>query len=67
MILVLLVRVPLILYLRLVAGQVNLVETTRKFLWERDKYWQARLFTVTHGLNSINNGMQSTEEDIVIV
>ena len=23
-------------------------------LWEREKYWQAQLFTLTHGLNSPN-------------
>ena len=23
-------------------------------LWERKKYWQAQLFTLTHGLNSPN-------------
>ena len=25
-----------------------------KILWESGKYWQAQLFTLTHGLNSIN-------------
>ena len=23
-------------------------------LWERVKYWQAQLFTLTHGLNNMN-------------
>ena len=26
-------------------------EDADKVLWEREKYWQARLFTLTHGLN----------------
>ena len=25
-----------------------------KFLWEREKYWQAQLFTSRHGLNNPN-------------
>ena len=25
-----------------------------KVFWERDKYWQAQLFTLTHGLNIMN-------------
>ena len=25
-----------------------------KVLWEREKYWQAQLFTLTHGLNNMN-------------
>ena len=25
-------------------------EDTDKVLWEREKYWQAQLFTLTHGL-----------------
>ena len=25
-----------------------------KFLWEREKYWQAQLFTLSHGLNNPN-------------
>ena len=27
---------------------------TVKVLWEREKYWQAQLFTLTHGLNNMN-------------
>ena len=27
---------------------------TDKILWEKEKYWQAQLFTLTHGLNSIS-------------
>ena len=33
-------------------------------LWEREKYWQAQLFTLTHGLNSPNNGTLKTDEVI---
>ena len=29
-------------------------EDIDKILWEREKYWKAQLFTLTHGLNSIN-------------
>ena len=29
-------------------------EDIDKILWEREKYWQAQLFTLTHGLNSIS-------------
>ena len=29
-------------------------EDIDKMLWEREKYWQAQLLTLTHGLNSIN-------------
>ena len=29
-------------------------ENIDKILCEREKYWQAQLFTLTHGLNSIN-------------
>ena len=25
-----------------------------KVLWEREKYWQVQLFTLTHGLNNMN-------------
>ena len=25
-----------------------------KVLWEKEKYWQAQLFTLTHGLNNMN-------------
>ena len=25
------------------------------FLWEREKYWQAQLFTLTHGMNSLDD------------
>ena len=25
-----------------------------KVLWEREKYWEAQLFTLTHGINSMN-------------
>ena len=25
-----------------------------KILWEREKYWQAQLFTLSHGLNNLN-------------
>ena len=25
-----------------------------KVLWEREKYWQAQLFNLTHGLNNMN-------------
>ena len=25
-----------------------------KVLWEREKYWQAQLFTLSHGLNNPN-------------
>ena len=25
-----------------------------KILWEKEKYWQTQFFTLTHGLNSIN-------------
>ena len=30
------------------------VEDVDKVLWERGKYWQAQLFTLTHGLNNMN-------------
>ena len=33
-------------------------------LWEREKYWQAQPFTLTHGLNSPNDGTLKTEEVI---
>ena len=29
-------------------------ENADKVLWEREKYWQAQLFTFTHGLNNMN-------------
>ena len=29
-------------------------EDPDKVLWEREKYWQAQLFTLTHGLNNMN-------------
>ena len=29
-------------------------ENADKVLWKREKNWQAQLFTLTHGLNSIN-------------
>ena len=29
-------------------------EDADKVLWEREKYWQAQLFTLKHGLNNIN-------------
>ena len=29
-------------------------EDADKILWEREKYWQAQLFTLTHGLNNRN-------------
>ena len=29
-------------------------EDAGKVLWEREKYWQAQLFTLTHGLNNMN-------------
>ena len=29
-------------------------EDIDKILWETEKYWQAQLFTLTDGLNSIN-------------
>ena len=29
-------------------------EDIDKILWKREKYWQVQLFTLTHGLNSIN-------------
>ena len=25
-----------------------------KVLWEREKYWQVQFFTLTHGLNNMN-------------
>ena len=25
------------------------------YLWKREKYWQAQLFTLTHGMNSLND------------
>ena len=28
-------------------------EDADKVLWEREKYWQAQLFTLTHGLNNM--------------
>ena len=37
-------------------------EYADKVLWEREKYWQAQLFTLTHGLNM--NGMHLIDEDI---
>ena len=33
---------------------VNNSKNIDKMLWEREKYWQAELFTITHGLNSPN-------------
>ena len=33
---------------------VNNSKNIDKMLWEREKYWQAQLFTLTHGLNSPN-------------
>ena len=33
---------------------VNNSKNTDKMLWEREKHWQAQLFTLTHGLNSPN-------------
>ena len=27
----------------------------KEVLWYRERYWQSQLFTVTHGMNSINN------------
>ena len=29
-------------------------ENAEKVLWEREKYWQGQLFTLTHGLNIMN-------------
>ena len=29
-------------------------EDADKVLWETEKYWQAQLFTLTHGLNNMN-------------
>ena len=29
-------------------------EDIDKILWEKERYWQAQFFTLTHGLNSIN-------------
>ena len=29
-------------------------EDAAKVLWERKKYWQVQLFTLTHGLNNMN-------------
>ena len=29
-------------------------EDVDKVLWEMKKYWQAQLFTLTHGLNNMN-------------
>ena len=29
-------------------------EDADKVFWERKKYWQAQLFTLTHGLNNMN-------------
>ena len=29
-------------------------EDAAKVLWERKKYWQVQLFTLTHGLNDMN-------------
>ena len=29
-------------------------EDADKVLWEAEKYWQAQLFTLTHGLNHMN-------------
>ena len=29
-------------------------EDIDKMLWEREKYWQVELFSLTHGLNIIN-------------
>ena len=42
--------------------QVQLIEkvsvqndvNTDKFFWEREKYWQAQLFSLSHGLNNPN-------------
>ena len=28
---------------------------TDEHLWKREKYWQAKLFTMTHGMNSLND------------
>ena len=33
---------------------VNNSKNIDKILWEREKYWQAQLFTLTHRLNSPN-------------
>ena len=33
---------------------VNNSKNIDNMLWEREKYWQAQLFTFTHGLNSPN-------------
>ena len=33
---------------------VNNTKNIDKMLWEREKYWQAQLFTLTHGLNCPN-------------
>ena len=38
-------------------------EDADKFLWEREKYWQAQLFTLTHGLNNMN-GMHLIDKGI---
>ena len=34
-------------------------EDADKVFWEREKYWQAQLFTLTHRINNMNemNGM----------
>ena len=29
-------------------------EDADKILWEKEKYWQAQLFTLTHELNNMN-------------
>ena len=29
-------------------------EDADKVLWEKEKYWQAQLFTLTRGLNNMN-------------
>ena len=30
----------------------SLNETSNNKIWQREKYWQAQLFTLSHGLNS---------------
>ena len=34
---------------------VREAEDADKVLWEREKYWQAQLFTLTPGLNNMND------------
>ena len=36
-------------------------EDADKFLWEREKYWQAQLSTLTHGVNNMNEWYEGIE------